>query len=290
MEGKRVCIAAPRVDVILELEPRLRAAFPQTAIEALIWWCKTDDGNLRSSSSRQPISSTDSVTPSMPFSSTKLTLFLIRRKKHCEEPSEKQRNPNAPIHFVTATPSDKLIADIKRTGQISTINRRYHGHPLPVPRYDTLWNYTKHIRKGKLPKKLIELDRSNDSSNKSRSSSSSITSDSWKKRSLYSKNSTHASAPSMPHIPIGKNMSKRYATKKFPACSQRRFSNEASRSRMSKSLSSGRNSSSSTKAPSSKSAAVSGVPYNYPIRRFRPLPSRHHLRHGRSEKRNQSVE
>ena len=26
-EGKRVCIAAPRVDVILELEPRLRAAF-----------------------------------------------------------------------------------------------------------------------------------------------------------------------------------------------------------------------------------------------------------------------
>ena len=34
-EGKRVCIAAPRVDVILELEPRLRAAFPQTAIEAL---------------------------------------------------------------------------------------------------------------------------------------------------------------------------------------------------------------------------------------------------------------
>ena len=34
-EGKSVCIAAPRVDVILELEPRLRAAFPQTTIEAL---------------------------------------------------------------------------------------------------------------------------------------------------------------------------------------------------------------------------------------------------------------
>ena len=35
IEGKRVCIAAPRVDVILELEPRLRAAFPETTIEAL---------------------------------------------------------------------------------------------------------------------------------------------------------------------------------------------------------------------------------------------------------------
>ena len=34
-EGKRVCIAAPRVDVILELEPRLREAFPMTIIEAL---------------------------------------------------------------------------------------------------------------------------------------------------------------------------------------------------------------------------------------------------------------
>ena len=37
-----MCIAAPRVDVILELEPRLRAAFPTTPIHALYGGAKTD--------------------------------------------------------------------------------------------------------------------------------------------------------------------------------------------------------------------------------------------------------
>ena len=59
-EGKRVCIAAPRVDVILELEPRLRAAFPETKIETLYGGAKPTM-EAHSSSSRQPISCTDSA-------------------------------------------------------------------------------------------------------------------------------------------------------------------------------------------------------------------------------------
>ncbi|HWK22205.1 MAG TPA: helicase-related protein, partial [Ureibacillus sp.] len=34
--------------------------------------------------------------------------------------------------------------------------KRYHGHPLPVPRYKSLWSYDKAIQKGKLPKKLSQ--------------------------------------------------------------------------------------------------------------------------------------
>ncbi|WP_203245935.1 DEAD/DEAH box helicase [Sporosarcina beigongshangi] len=154
LEGKRVCIAAPRVDVILELEPRLRAAFPQTAIDALYGGAKS------TTAAPQLILATthqlyrfrhafDAIfvdeADAFPYTADETLRRAVRKaaKRH------------APIHFVTATPSDKLLAEIKKKGHISTINHRYHGHPLPVPRYDALWNYSKHIQKDKLPKKLI---------------------------------------------------------------------------------------------------------------------------------------
>ncbi|MCG7334355.1 DEAD/DEAH box helicase family protein [Sporosarcina sp. ACRSM] len=155
LEGKRICIAAPRVDVILELEPRLRAAFPKTLIDALY------GGATPTLQSAQLILATthqlyrfrhafDAIfvdeADAFPYTADEILRRAVK----------KAAKPEAPIHFVTATPSDKLIADIKKTGQISTINRRYHGHPLPVPRYDSLWNYAKQIQKGKLPKKLID--------------------------------------------------------------------------------------------------------------------------------------
>jgi competence protein ComFA len=152
-EGKRVCIAAPRVDVILELEPRLRAAFPQTAIEALYGGAEstTQSAQLILATTHQLYRfrhAFDAIfvdeADAFPYTAEETLRRAVR----------KAAKPKAPVHFVTATPSDKLLADIKKTGQVSTINRRYHGHPLPVPRYDTLWNYTKHIQKGKLPKKL----------------------------------------------------------------------------------------------------------------------------------------
>lgn len=154
LEGKRVCIAAPRVDVILELEPRLRAAFPQTAIEALYGGAQstTTSAQLILATTHQLyrfLHAFDAIfvdeADAFPYTADETLRRAVR----------KAAKPGAPVHFVTATPSDKLIADIKRTGHISTITRRYHGHPLPVPRYDTLWNYDKQIHKGKLPKKLV---------------------------------------------------------------------------------------------------------------------------------------
>ncbi|WP_188006705.1 DNA/RNA helicase [Sporosarcina sp. ANT_H38] len=152
-EGKRVCIAAPRVDVILELEPRLRAAFPRTAIEALYGGSesKTESPQLILATTHQLYRfrhAFDAIfvdeADAFPYTAEETLRRAVR----------KAAKPQAPVHFVTATPSDKLLTDIRKHGQVSTINRRYHGHPLPVPRYDSLWNYAKYIHKGKLPKKL----------------------------------------------------------------------------------------------------------------------------------------
>ena len=153
--GKRVCIAAPRVDVILELEPRLRKAFPKTTINALYGGAEPGEGpaQLILATTHQLYRfyrAFDAIfvdeADAFPYTADETLRKAVR----------KAAKPSAPIHSVTATPSAKLIADIKRTGQVSTINRRYHGHPLPIPRYDSLWNYSKQIQKKKLPNKLIK--------------------------------------------------------------------------------------------------------------------------------------
>ncbi|MCZ2257269.1 DEAD/DEAH box helicase [Sporosarcina sp. G11-34] len=151
--GKRVCIAAPRVDVILELEPRFRAAFPTTTIEALYGGAKP------SHASAQLILATTHQLYRFRKAFDVIFVdeadaFPYTADETLRRAVKKAAKPQAPIHSVTATPSKKLIATMKQTGAISTINRRYHGHALPVPRYETLWNYTRHIKRGRLPVKL----------------------------------------------------------------------------------------------------------------------------------------
>lgn len=153
--GKRVCIAAPRVDVILELEPRFRAAFPTTTIEALYGGAKP------SHASAQLILATTHQLYRFRLAFDVIFVdeadaFPYTADETLRRAVKKAAKQQAPIHSVTATPSKKLIANIKQSGAISTINRRYHGHALPVPRYESLWNYTRHIKKGKLPVKLIK--------------------------------------------------------------------------------------------------------------------------------------
>ncbi|MBE1555004.1 DEAD/DEAH box helicase [Sporosarcina limicola] len=154
-QGKRVCLAAPRVDVILELEPRLRTAFPNTAIEALY------GGSESTIESAQLILATTHQLYRFRHAFDAIFVdeadaFPYTAEETLRRAVRKAAKPQTPIHYVTATPSEKLLAEMNKTGRVSSINRRYHGHPLPVPRYDTLWNYAKHIRKGRLPAKLVK--------------------------------------------------------------------------------------------------------------------------------------
>lgn len=154
IEGKRICLAAPRVDVILELEPRLRAAFPETAIEALYGGAKprTDAAQLILATTHQLYRFQHAFDV---IFIDEADAFPYTADETLQRAVIKAAKPNAPIHAVTATPTKKLLMTHKKTGAISTINRRYHGYDLPIPRYESLWNYTRSIQKEKLPKKLF---------------------------------------------------------------------------------------------------------------------------------------
>lgn len=152
-EGKRVCIAAPRVDVILELEPRLRVAFPTTKIAALYGGAKVDNElcQLILATTHQLYRFKEAFDV---IFVDEADAFPYTADETLRRAVKKAAKENAPIHSVTATPSKKLIFQMRRVGAISTINRRFHGYSLPVPRYEALWNYSAKIKKKKLPTKL----------------------------------------------------------------------------------------------------------------------------------------
>ncbi|ARK25506.1 DNA/RNA helicase [Sporosarcina sp. P37] len=154
-EGRRVCLAAPRVDVILELMPRLTAAFPDTCTEALYGGADVEhvDAQLILATTHQLYrfhEAFDAVfvdeADAFPYTADETLQQAVR----------KAAKPNAPIHFVTATPSSRLLAMNKKQGNISILARRYHGQPLPVPRNAALWNYERQLKKKRIPKKLLD--------------------------------------------------------------------------------------------------------------------------------------
>ncbi len=153
-EGKRICLAAPRVDVILELEPRLRAAFPSTVIDALYGGAEpiTEAAQLILATTHQLYRFQEAFdvifvdeADAFPYTADETLQRAVR----------KAAKPMAPIHAVTATPSADLLQARRKSEAVSVLNRRYHGHALPVPRYEPLWRYSQQIQKGRLPQKLI---------------------------------------------------------------------------------------------------------------------------------------
>lgn len=152
-DGKRICVAAPRVDVILELEPRFKKAFPKTSIAALYGGVKA---------SLEPAQLVLATTHQLyRFQNAFDTVFVdeadafpYTADETLQKAVKKAAKKEAPIHFVTATPSEKMVKEATLKNAISVIPRRFHGHPLPIPAYQSLWRYELQLNNGKLPLKL----------------------------------------------------------------------------------------------------------------------------------------
>lgn len=151
-KGLRICVAAPRTDVILELSPRFQQAFPDTVIHTLYGNSpeQTGYGELVLATTHQLYRFQEAFDL---LFVDEADAFPYSLDPSLERTVKKAVKPSAPIIYISATPSKTLQ---KQIAVHSTIFRRYHGAPLPVPIYRSLWNYERHIRKGKLPKVLTE--------------------------------------------------------------------------------------------------------------------------------------
>ncbi|MFY3791561.1 DEAD/DEAH box helicase [Ureibacillus sp. MALMAid1270] len=155
-QGKRVCIATPRTDVVLELFPRFQKVFPQTTIHALYGGSPTQTGfaQLIITTTHQLYRFEEAFDVVIV---DEADAFPYTFDESLQRAVIKAGKLGAPTVFVTATPSVKILARTKKEKWgVSFIPKRFHGHPLPVPRFEPLWNYTKTIEKGIIPTKLVQ--------------------------------------------------------------------------------------------------------------------------------------
>ncbi|WP_369802614.1 DEAD/DEAH box helicase [Psychrobacillus sp. OK032] len=147
-QGKRVCVAAPRTDVILELFPRFQKVFPKTTIHALYGGAPDQEGfaELILATTHQLYRFEQAFDVVFVDEADAFPYYADETLQRAVKKAAKQ---DAAIHYVTATPTKTL-----QTTNQSILSRRYHGHDLPVPRFDSLWGYARQLNKGKVPIKL----------------------------------------------------------------------------------------------------------------------------------------
>lgn len=130
---RRVCIATPRVDVCLELAPRLKDAFPQIPLAVLYGSAKEqyDYTPLVVATTHQllrfkeafDVLIIDEIDAFPYFLNDMLYFAAAKSVKH-----------SASTIYLTATPDRRLRKRIKMNKvEASILPVRYHKHPLPVP-------------------------------------------------------------------------------------------------------------------------------------------------------------
>ncbi|WP_241156893.1 DEAD/DEAH box helicase [Bacillus sp. FJAT-42376] len=154
-ENKRVCLATPRTDVVLELYPRFKQAFPHA--DAVALYGGSED---RYKSSSLILSTTHQL---FRFKQTfdcliidEVDAFPFSADATLKEAAEKARKPESALVFLTATPS-KEMQKRALSKQLPSIRipGRYHGHPLPVPNFQWIGSWKGRLQRQKLPKSLL---------------------------------------------------------------------------------------------------------------------------------------
>ncbi|SHP78447.1 Transcription-repair-coupling factor [Mycobacteroides abscessus subsp. abscessus] len=152
--GKRVCIATPRTDVVLELTPRLQFVFPSIQIASL--YGGSDD---RHQFSPLTITTTHQLlrfyqafdvmivdeVDAFPYSVDPILQYAVRNARKVE----------SSLIYLTATPSQNWQRECKSGKRnFVTIPARFHRRALPAPEFVWCGNWEKVVKKGRLPLKL----------------------------------------------------------------------------------------------------------------------------------------
>lgn len=150
-QGLRVCIATPRTDVVLELAPRLKAAFQGADISAL-YGGSEDKGRLSPlmiSTTHQLLRYKDAFdvmivdeVDAFPYSADQTLQFAV----------QKARKKNSTLVYLSATPPKELKRKTLN-GQLHSVRipARHHKKPLPEPRFVWCGNWKKKLNRNKVP-------------------------------------------------------------------------------------------------------------------------------------------
>ncbi len=155
-QGMRVCIATPRTDVVLELEPRLRKAFQGMTIAVLYGGSSqrfqiaplviATTHQLMRYKNAFDVLIVDEVD-AFPYSMDERLQFAVLKAM--------RRNGGVRI-YLSATPSKKMTREVS-SGKLEAIKipLRFHKQPLPVPTFHWIGHWKKKLKKNQLPRKVM---------------------------------------------------------------------------------------------------------------------------------------
>ena len=152
---KRICIATPRTDVVLELTPRLRAAFPAITIASL--YGGSEDRYLYAPLT---IATTHQLLRFYQAFDTiildEVDAFPYTVEESLQHAAIKARKLKSAMIYLTATPNEKWQRECRGGKRVyTTIPARFHRKPLPVPEFVWCGNWQKQLQKHKLPVNFI---------------------------------------------------------------------------------------------------------------------------------------
>lgn len=158
-DKKRVCIASPRVDVCLELAPRLQQAFLQAELIVL-------HGNMEETYryTQLLIATTHQL---MRFREAfdvliidEIDAFPFHLDDTLQFASQKARKKNGALIYLSATPSAAMRKQVQMQKlEASVLPARYHGYPLPVPRFMWTGDWKKKIQNQKMQGRFFKTIR-----------------------------------------------------------------------------------------------------------------------------------
>ncbi|RZT21564.1 DEAD/DEAH box helicase [Fictibacillus sp. BK138] len=158
--GFRVCIATPRTDVVLELVPRLKKAFPDTSIASYY-----GGSEERGAPAQLVISTTHQLYRfKQAFNLLivdEVDAFPYSYDKTLQHAASTAAHPDALHLYLSATPSRKMKKEvIQNRLPCVKIPIRFHGFPLPGPKLIWSGEWKKRLERGKLPPAFLRWIKS----------------------------------------------------------------------------------------------------------------------------------
>ena len=154
LQNKRVCIAAPRTDVVLELSPRLKNVFPDTQVTTLYGGSEDRNtyGQLVLSTTHQLYRFRDAFNVMIV---DEVDAFPYSYDSSLQWAVEQARKPHSSIIYLTATPDQKTQQQcVKGKRAFIRIPARFHRQPIPLPKFVWCGLWKKSLKKNRIPHAL----------------------------------------------------------------------------------------------------------------------------------------
>lgn len=152
--GKRIAVAAPRTDVVIELATRFKKVFADVDINVLYGASqeKYRDAPLILATTHQLLRFYERFDA---IFIDEVDAFPFHHDLTLHRALEQSLKNGAPRFYLTATPTEEMKGRLLR-GNLAGVKipLRFHGYPLPEPRFVWIGNWEKQLHQNKLPKKV----------------------------------------------------------------------------------------------------------------------------------------